>query len=147
MPKFITQDYQKKFLKDSVFHSSTMRDYQRKIGFLILILGLYAKILRISRKLIKIEIFFGFFKNKKPILPFYNLFFLQKNRLFCFTTNRIFIKTKNSKNYKKTHFWNLKVVCHATDIPTFPTFTIFYMYEQPKPFLMISQKLIFNFFA
>ncbi len=48
--------------------------------------------------------------------------------------------TKNSKKYKKRDFSEKKVVCHATDVPTFPTITIFYMYEQPKPFLMISKK-------
>jgi len=106
--KIITRHYQKKFLKDSVFHSSTMRDYQIKIGFLIFILGIYAKILRISRKLIKIEIFFWFFKNKKRILQFYNLFFYKKNRLFCFTTNHIFYKDKKFKKIKKNAFLKLK---------------------------------------
>jgi len=107
-PKIITRDYQKLFFKDSVFYSSTMRDYQRKIGFLIFILGLYAKILRISRKLIKIEIFFWFLKNKNRILPFYNLFFYKKNRLLCFTTNLIFYKDKNFKKIKKNTFLKLK---------------------------------------
>lgn len=100
-PKIITRDYQKLFLKDSFFHFHPMRDYQRKIGFLIFILGLYAKILRISRKLIKIEIFFGFFKNKNRILHFYNLFFYKKNRLFHFTTNRIFYNDKKFKKLQK----------------------------------------------
>ena len=146
-PKIITRDYQKLFFKDSVFYSSTMRDYQRKIGFLIFILGLYAKSLRKTRKLIKIEKKNIFLKNKKRVLPFYNLFFSLKNCLFSFTTNRIFYSNKNSKIYKNHIFILKNVVCHATDLPTFWTITIFYMYEQPKPFLMISKNLIFPFFA
>jgi hypothetical protein len=55
--------------------------------------------------------------------------------------------TKNSKISKKCDFSEKKVVCHATDVSTFPTITIFYMYEQPKPFLMISKKLKKSFFA
>jgi hypothetical protein len=76
-----------------------MRDYQRKIGFLIFILGLYANSLRKSQKLIKIEKKNHFFKNKKQILQFYYHFFRQKNRLFNFTTKRIFHDNKKLKNF------------------------------------------------
>jgi hypothetical protein len=55
--------------------------------------------------------------------------------------------TKKSKKSKKHVFSEKKVVCHATDVSTFSTITIFYMYEQPKPILMISKKMIFSFFA
>lgn len=48
--------------------------------------------------------------------------------------------TKNSKIFKKSSFSNKKVIYHANDFPTFWTTTINYMYEQPKPFLMISKK-------
>ena len=66
---------------------------------------------------------------------------------------------KNSIFSKKSCFLNKKVIYHANDVPTFRTTTIIYMDEQPKPFLMISQKTekltfcvvrfyfsIFNFF-
>ncbi len=118
-PKIITRDYQKKFLKDSVFHYSTMRDYQIKIGFLISIMGLYAKLLRISRKLIKIEKFFGFFKNKNRILHFYNLFFTKKNRLFHFTTNRIFYNDKKIKKLQKNAFLKIKSCLPCNGHPNF----------------------------
>lgn len=47
---------------------------------------------------------------------------------------------KNSKISKKSCFSNKKVVYHANGFTTFWTITINYMYEQPKPFLMISKK-------
>jgi len=96
-PKIITHDYQKSFLKVSFFQLRSMRDYQRKIGLLIFILGLYAKSLRKSQKLIKIEKKNNFFKNKKWILQFYNRFFRQKNRQFNFTTIIIFYDYKKFK--------------------------------------------------
>ena len=139
-PKFITQYYQNFFLKAYFFHSSAMQDYQKKIGFLIFISGLYAISLRKSQKLIKIEKKNLFFKNKYRILHFYNRFFRHKTRLFNFTTNNIFMTIKNSKISKKSSFSNKNVVYYANDFTTFWTTTINYMYEQPKPFLMISKK-------
>ena len=139
-PKIITQAYQKWFLKVSFFHSRPMRDYQWKIGFLIIILGLYAKSLRKTQKSIKIEEKNNIFKNKKWILQFYNRFFVKK--IDCSVLQEIvfIIVIKNSKFSKKMRFSEKKVVYHANDFTTFWSTTIFYMYEQPKPFLMISKK-------
>ena len=117
-----------------------MRDYQRKIGFLIFILGLYANSLRKLQKLIKIEKKNHFFKNKKQILQFYNRFFRQKIDCSILQQNAFFMTIKNSKNSKKSCFSNKKVVYHANGFTTFWTITINYMYEQPQPFLMISKK-------
>ena len=136
--KIITQDYQKLFLKVSFFQLRPMRDYQRKIGFLKLILALYANSLRKTRKWLKIEKKKWLFKNKKWIPPFYNHFFCRKNRLIYFTTKRDFYENKNLIFFWKTRFSEKKVVYHANDFPTFRTTTIKYMDEQPEPFLMIS---------
>lgn len=147
MPKFITQDYQKKILKDSVFHSSTMRDYQRKIGFLIFILGLYAKILRISRKLIKIEIFFRFLKNKNRILPFYNLFFYKKTDCYVLQLITFFIITKNSDISKKTHFWKLKNGLPCNWHPNFSHYYHILHVWTTKTIFNNFQKMTFLFFC
>lgn len=76
----------------------------------------------------------SFFSLKKQTDPFYNL-------------THFLSWQKTQKKYKKRDFSEKKVVCHATDISSFPTITIFYMYEQPKPFLMIFKKLKKPFFA
>jgi hypothetical protein len=118
-PKIITQDYQKLFLNIPFFQSSPMRDYQTKIGFLMFILGLYAKSLRKSQKLIKIEKKNNFFKNKKWILQFYNRFFLQKNRLFHFTIKTLFYDDKKLIIFEKIAFFRKKSGLSCKRLPDF----------------------------
>ena len=139
-PKIIMQAYQKLFLKVSFFHSRPMQDYQWKIGFLIFILGLYAKSLRKSQKLIKIEKKITFLKIKNGYFNFTIVFFFKKIDCSILQEFVFFMTIKNSKISEKSCFSNKKVVYHANGFTTFWTTTINYMYEQPKPFLMISKK-------
>jgi len=155
-PKIITQAYQKWFLKVSFFHSRPMRDYQWKIGFLIFNLGLYANLLRKSQKLIKIEKKNHFFKNKKRILQFYNRFFLQKNRLFRFTRNRIYYCHKKLKIFWKIAFFRKKsgLSCkwlhdfsyHYHNLHVWTTKTIFNDFQKiGKTHFLRSAFFIFDF--
>ena len=103
-PKIITQAYQKSFLKVSFFQLIPMRDYQRKIGFLILILGLYANSLRKSKKLIKIEKKITFLKIKNRYFNFTIVFFVKKIDCSILQQQVFFMTIKNSKISKNRVF-------------------------------------------
>ena len=106
--KIITQDYQKLFLKVSFFQLRPMRDYQRKIGFLKLILALYASSLRKTRKWLKIEKKNDILKIKNGYLNFTIFFFVNKIDCSILQLNAIFMKIKISIFSEKRVFQKKK---------------------------------------